>query len=186
MAVGDFEVSALNLGGRVRLLEAQGLLGDVRAACREETRVHIDAPSRFKWLPGAALIDLSESVIRLYGAPRFEELEYQLTAKAFGPVVRPVLRVAMALGGATPASLLGRFDDVVKVALRGVKVTWAPGGPREGSVSVEYPCMVPPAVIEPGWRGVMRFSDDLTGTPLHVGRMEVQPGERRFTYPVSW
>lgn len=183
--MADFEVSAMNLGGLVKALKARGLFERVKAEVRPETRAVLEDPMSARWHPSPVALDAWNAVIKVDGPSQYEALNLKLTAESFGPVVRPLLKVALALGGSSPATIFGRLNDAIKVATRGVTVTWTPSGPAAGQVAFEYPCPVPPPVVEFGWRGVMRFGEELTGKTLRFERFEAV-SDRRFVFHVAW
>ncbi|MEW6433633.1 MAG: hypothetical protein AB1730_19165 [Myxococcota bacterium] len=180
-----FEVSAMNLSALTRALEARGLLDRVKAAVKPETRAALDDPMSARWHPGAVAVDTWQAIVDAEGPAQLEALNLKVTAESFGPVVRPLVKVALALGGSSPATVFARLNDAIKVATRGVTVTWTPSGAQAGQVAFEYPCAMPPVVVEHGWRGVMRFGEELTGKTLRFERFEVA-SDRRFVFHVAW
>jgi len=182
--MAEFEVSAMNLAAMVRALQPGGLLEPVRAQLKPATAAAIDNPHGSRWHPGDVAVDLWETIVRVHGPERLEAMNLKLTADSFGPVVRPLVMVALALGGRSPATVFSRLGDASKVATRGVEVTWEPDGPSAGRVSFAYGREMPPVVVEYGWRGVMRFGEELTGK-IFAFRFEPQ-SDRRFVFHVSW
>jgi hypothetical protein len=131
-------------------------------------------------------VETWSATIDVFGGPRFEALNLALTRQSFGPIVTPLLRVTLALGGSSPASVLSRLNDAIKVATRNVTVTWKASSSQSGAVTFEYPLSLPRSdFVEFGWRGAMRFGDELTGKRLVFGAF-VADSDRRFTFPVSW
>lgn len=181
----DFEVSAMNLSGLVKALTSRGLIEKVKAEVRPETLAALENPMSARWHPGALAVDVWNAVIKVDGPQQYEALNLKLTSESFGPVVRPLIKVALALGGSSPATIFSRLNDAIKVATRGVTVSWAPSGPTAGQVTFEYPCAVPPPVVEHGWRGVMRFGEELTGKTFRFERFEIA-SDRRFVFHVAW
>lgn len=180
-----FEVSAMNLSSLARALEARGLLDGVKAAVKPETRAALDDPMSSRWHAGAVAVDAWQAIVDAEGPAQLEALNLKVTAESFGPVVRPLVKVALALGGSSPATVFGRLNDAIKVATRGVTVTWTPSGAQAGQVAFEYPCAMPPVVVEHGWRGVMRFGEELTGKTFRFERFEAA-SDRRFVFHVAW
>lgn len=182
----DFEVSATNLAGLMKALEADGSAAKVLSLVSAPTQAILKMPHAQRWHPGAVAVEAWSAIIDAFGAPRLEQLNLLITRQSFGPIVRPLVKVALALGGNSPATVLARLDDAIKVATRNVKVTWVAGGPTAGTVSFEYPRAMPrPDVVEYGWRGAMRFGEELTGKPIRFGAFQCD-SDRRFTFPVSW
>lgn len=183
--MGDFEVSSMNLSSLVRALTARGLLEKVLAEVKPETKAALDNPLLQKWHPGAVAVDAWQAIVTVAGAAQLEALNLKVTSESFGPVVRPLVKVALALGGSSPATFFSRFADGLKVATRGVTATWTATGRQSGQVAFEYPCPVPPVVVEYGWRGVMRFGEELTGKTIRFERFEVA-SDRRFVFHLAW
>lgn len=182
----DFEVSATNLAGLVKALEADGSAAKVMARLSAPTQAILKMPHAQRWHPGVVAVETWSAIIDSLGAPKLEQLNLMLTRQSFGPIVRPLVKVALALGGNSPATVLARLDDAIKVATRNVHVTWTAAGPRNGTVTFEYPRAMPRSdVVEYGWRGAMRFGEELTGKALQFGPFQCE-SDRRFTFPVSW
>lgn len=182
----DFEVSATNLGGLAKALTAQGLLEKLAPRLAPATLEILRRPHERRWHPGAVALETWGAIIDVAGAPAFEALNLKLTRDSFGPIVKPLLKVVLALGGSSPATVLSRLDDTIMVATKGVKVTWTPSGKDSGTVIFEYPCPMPRQdVVEFGWRGAMRFGEELTGKPLVFAPVE-RRSDRAFAFPVRW
>lgn len=182
----DLEVSATNLGALAKALTAEGLLDKVAARLSPATLATLKSPHERRWHPGAVALEVWGAIIDVAGGPTFEALNLKQTRDSFGPIIRPLLKVVLALGGSSPAAVLARLDDTVKVAMKGLKVTWQPSGDTSGTVLFEYPCPMPRQdIVEYGWRGAMRFGDELTGKPLTFGPV-VRKSDRAFAFPVRW
>jgi len=180
-----FEVSAMNLSSLVRALQVRGLLEKVLEVVQPETRAVLSNPMQAKWHPGAYAVDTWLAVIKVGGPAQLEALNLKVTAESFGPIVRPLVKVALALGGSSPATVFSQLNNAVKVATRGVTISWTPESKTSGQVAFNYPQSVPPEVVEHGWRGVMRFTEELTGKTLRFERFEVVD-EWSFVFYVAW
>lgn len=181
----DFEVSAMNLAGLAKALTARGLIDRVKAEVQPATRAALENPMSARWHPGAVAVDAWEAIIKVDSPAQLEALNLKLTAESFGPIVRPLVKVALALGGSSPANVFARLNDAIRVATRGVTVTWTASSPTSGQVAFEYGRAMPPVVVEHGWRGVMRFGEELTGKTFRFERFEAA-SDRRFVFHVSW
>ncbi|MBL8917774.1 MAG: hypothetical protein JNJ54_02860 [Myxococcaceae bacterium] len=179
-------MSATNLGGLVKALAAEGLFDQLTAKLSPGTLAVLQNPHGRRWHPGTIALETWGAIIDVAGGPKFEALNLRITRDSFGPIVRPMLKVVLALGGSSPATLFSRLDDTIKVATKGLRATWTPAGKNGGTVVFEYPCPVPRAdVVEYGWRGALRFGDELTGKPLAFGPVE-RRSDRAFAFPVTW
>lgn len=182
----DFEVSATNLAALAKALKADGSSETVLARLSAPTRAVLEMPHAVQWHPGAVAVEVWGAVIDAFGAPKLEELNLLLTRQSFGPIVRSFVKVALALRGNSPATVLSQFDEAIKVATRHVRVAWVAAGPQGGTVSFEYPRpMLRSDVVEYGWRGVMRFGGELTGKQVAFGTFQCE-SPQRFSFPVSW
>ncbi len=182
----DFEVSALNLAGLKKVLVARGLAAQVLARVSPEAKKALDDPHTQKWHPGRFAIEAWGAVIDVAGGPTLSDVQLDVTSQAFGAIVTPLLKVALALGGRSPNSLLKRLDDAVKVATKHVRCSWRPLTPQQSSVVFEYP-EVPARidVIEHGWKGTLRFGETLVDKTFTFAPM-VAETDRRFVLTLSW
>ena len=105
---------------------------------------------------------------------------------SLGKILTPMFKVALALTGRSPATLLSRVPDSVHQVLRGVKATWLPDGSTAGVLRVDYPEPVT-AVAADGWRGTLKFLFELIeGTPAHIVKIETLNEVRTLTIHVQW
>jgi hypothetical protein len=160
----DFEVSAMHLNAMARSLELSGVKAAVVARVSPATRDALSSPWGARWQPSIMLEELSMACVAEGGEALLEKVTYDMTKRSFGPIVSPMLKVALALTGRTPKTLLARLDDSVKLAMRGVVITWADTGPRTGTVTVRYPRALDVEVLA-AWRGGLTFMFELAGEP---------------------
>lgn len=176
----------MNLAALVKALQADGSAAKVLERVSAPTRAVLQMPHGQRWHPGAIAVETWGAIIDTSGAPKLEALNLALTRQSFGPIIRPLVKVALALGGSSPATVLARLDDAIKVATRNVHATWKSDDAQSGSITFEYPrAMTRTDVVEFGWRGAMRFGEELTGKPLQFGSFQIL-SDRRFTFPVRW
>lgn len=181
-----FDVSGINLGGFKKALAHRGLLEPTLARCTTDSKEAMAFPHARRWHSGRIALDVWASAIDLVGPTVFAEVQYDVTRDAFGAVVTPLLKVALALQGRSPVALLKRFDEVVKVAARNVTCTWRPIDERTAEVNFDYPCSIPRVdVIEHGWRGSFRFAEALVNKTFTFAPM-LREGEGRFVFRFSW
>lgn len=170
---GPFEVSAMHVAGMGKALEKVGQLAAVLQQVSAATRAALERPYDARWHPGAVLVETSDALLALGGAPALEAMTYEMTRQSFGPVLRPLISVALALTGNDPAAIFSRVGESLKVAMRGVDVTWEPAE-RSGMLSLTYPVPLPPDSVA-SWRGVVRFLFELarcdTGQLAHHERV---------------
>ncbi len=102
-----------------------------------------------------------------------------------GPIVTPMLKIALTLTGRTPATLFARLNDSVQLTMRGVSATWKATGPTGGLVQIRYPRPVSPDVRF-AFDGVFRFIFDLTGHQGAVESFSHDEGGRVLSLTVAW
>lgn len=182
----DYEVTAVYMSSLIKAMQAQGMSDRVLPALSPEVRAMANDPFAQRWWPAKYLEVLTLEMLRASGPAAMEELAYHNIKKRIGPLVTPMLRVAMALSGASPASLLSRLDASVKVAMRGFEVAWTPSGEKGGVVEFRYPRPVA-SHVEYAWRGVFRFVFEVSGTTTgRVERFEHVGEGRRMRFTVAW
>lgn len=178
-----YEVSAMYVSGLLKALKEHGLLEQVLAGVSPATRAVAAAPFKQRWHPGTVTEELSFAVPRLADAQRLEDVTYEMAKRSFGPIVTPMIKVAMALTGSSPATIFSRLQEATDVAVRGLDITWLPLGPTRGEVKVGYPWPIP-AEVEPVWRGTLRFAFELARTDGRVEKATLT--DRTVTLPVAW
>lgn len=181
----DFEISAMNVDGFAKALKAEGLYDEVLPELPREAQVLLQKPFDKLWHRADPMVEAWRVLVRKIGGPRYEALNLRLTRDSFGPVVRPLLKIALVLGGSSPASVFSRVEDAIKVAMKNVTASWTRTGAQSGHITIEYPCAMDAELAQYGWQGVFRFADELTGKPLRFDRFEALT-DRRFVFHVSW
>lgn len=185
MADKDFEVSATHLAGMVKAAAKLGVMDKVRPKVSAATLAVMDAPYSAKWHPSQALVELSDALRIECGEQAFTEAVYVMTSESFGPIVTPMLKIALTITGRTPATLFARLHESVQLTMRGVNVTWKSTGPQGGVVEVRYPRPIP-AEVRFAFEGVFRFVFGLTG---HQGKIEAwkhEEGGKLLALTVGW
>jgi hypothetical protein len=186
MGTPGFEVTAVYVAGFRKALQDLGLLERVSAKLQPSTKAVLEAPHGARTHDAEVLRDLSDTLYALAGAEVFQQHAYLMARDSLGKILIPMFKVALALTGRTPATLLSRVPDSVHQALRGVKATWEPDGPNAGRLRVDYPQPVPSAAAD-GWRGTLRFLFELLeGKPAHIEAIDLTNGQRTLVIRVRW
>jgi hypothetical protein len=186
VAVRGFEVTAVYVSGFRKALVDLGLLAQVVARLQPATRAVLDSPFSARTHDADVLRDLSDTLHALAGAETFQKHAYLMARDSLGKILIPMFKVALALTGRSPATLLARVPDSVNQALRGVKATWLPDGPSGGVLRVDYPEPVTP-VASDGWRGTLRFLFELIeGMPARIVRIDEKNALRTLEILVAW
>jgi hypothetical protein len=128
------------------------------------------------------MIECSEAVAAARGDDALEAMSYVMTRNSFGPVLRPLVSVALALGGGDPAALFARIGDGLKMAMRGVDVTWRED---ERALFLRYKVQLPDGVVA-SWRGVARFLFELAGRDGRLAAHALSADRRSLTLTFDW
>jgi hypothetical protein len=179
-----WEASNLQIAGLLRAAKAKGLAEAALARCGPQAQAIFAQPYSARWHPGPLLTEFSMALIACSSTAVFEELNYEMTRTSFGPIVKPLLQVVMAISGRSPATLLSRLEQSAAQGLKGVAITWTPSGPAGGRVTVVYPHGLPPEV-QFAWRGVFRFVGELAGAPVTVRSVSVSAAGA-FDFELGW
>ncbi len=186
MSSASFEVTAVYVQGFCKALKEVGLFDAVAAKLSPATKAVLENPFISKTHPLSLFRELADTTYEVGGAERYEHHAYVMTREALGKILLPMFKVALALTGRTPATLMARVPDSVGQALRGVTATWEPKSPRNGTLNVVYPIEVPPSA-EYAWRGTLRFLFTLLeNTPTRIDRFTRDETGTRLGIDVSW
>ncbi|MFZ5444451.1 MAG: hypothetical protein ACOZQL_30950 [Myxococcota bacterium] len=175
VAAAGYEVSSVHLSAFIKMARAMGVLERVLPTLSAGTRAVVERPSDARWYPAQVISELAEQVLAVAGGEVLEELNYRMTKESLGRLILPVLKVALAIAGNSPATIFSRLDDVLAVAMRGIRVEWTPQGPTAGTLRFVYP-EAPPRSAESSWRGALRFGFELTRADGRVVRSTVEGG----------
>jgi hypothetical protein len=174
----------------VEFLKERGCLTLVRQRVSPSTAALIDKPPfPFAWIPAAALDEMETVLAAVAGKQACADLGAVAARKLGGSVIAPVLRMATALFGNTPAAVFQNLERFYSMVLKGMRFQYQALGDREGLVRAlaEGP-NVPPALFEVT-RGNLGYVFELCGVEGTVGapqdiRCEERMGEAR--YRVRW
>lgn len=180
-----FEISALNVNGTKKALQKHGLLTEVLARLTPEARAVFEAPYSAKWHDAKALLAVWQAVKELRGVEQVTALNHEIIRDSIGPVLTPVLKLATALSGATPATLLSRLDQLASAASRGSTHVWKAESPTRGTLRITYPAPEPLELIGPIWKGILRVTGDLIGKPAVIEQV-TEEGGNTFVFVISW
>lgn len=184
MASTGWEASSVQLAGILKQVKARGLLEKALGKCAPASRAVLENPYSARWHPGAVLADLSEALIAVSDAATFEAINYDMAKASFGPILRPMVQVALALTGRSPATVLARVPASLEPAVRNVSCVWAPEGKNGGALTFSYPSDVS-RNSEFAWRGAIRFVGDLSGQPIRVTKLDFSAG-RTLKFTLAW
>lgn len=180
----DWEANAVQLAGLAKQAKARGLLEGTLARCSPATRNAFENPYAARWHPGTVLAEFSEALLALSDPATFEALNYDMSKDSFGPILRPMVQVAMTITGRSPSTILSRVPASIAPAVRNVTSTWEPEGTHGGALSFTYPSDIS-RNSELAWRGVIRFIGELSGQPLRVTRLDFI-ASRTLRFSLAW
>jgi hypothetical protein len=174
----------------VAFLRERGCLALVRQKVSPATAALIDKPPfPFAWIPAAAMDELESALLAIAGQQACADLGSTAARKLGGSVIAPVLRMASALFGNTPATLLGNLDRFYPMVLKGMSFKYEALGDREGLVRASAGGPDVPAALFHVTRGNLLFIFELCGVSGTVGapediRCDARMGEA--VYRVRW
>ena len=183
-SAADWQASSVQVAGLLKQVKARGLDAKVLARCTPATRLVFENPYSARWHSGEALVDFSEATVAVAGPAEFEALNFDMAHASFGPILKPMVQVALAITGRSPATVLGRMPASIEQALRNVKCVWTSSDKNGGTLSFTYPCPIQPDT-EHAWRGALRFVAELSGQPVRVDTCELRDGNS-LHFKVSW
>jgi len=184
MTAKDWEASAVQLAGLSKQAKARGLYEPALARCSAQTREAFANLYGARWHPSAVLAEFSEALLAVSDATVFEAINYDMAKASFGPILRPMVQVAFAITGRSPATILSRVPDSLAPAVRNVVGVWAPEGKSGGTLSFTYPTDISPN-SELAWRGVIRFIAELSGQAIRVTKLDFIAG-RTLRFSLAW
>lgn len=179
----DFTVSAMNVRGFGAALTALGHKEEVLALMPEAARAAYATPQSARWHPGQYAVEAWRATRALGGQALLDATNYRFFTDSLSPVVRPLVKVAIALSGASPATLFSRVGELVGLTMRGLEFGWAPTAARAGRFTVHYPRPVPSELL--GWRQVMRVGGEMTRATIVVDNFAAE-SDRQYRYDVHW
>lgn len=177
--------SSVHIAGFVNAAKQLGLFEKVLPLLNAETRHVLDHPFDQKWVTAHVIQDLTARIAEAHGAEKLDALNFVMTRDSLGKLVMPLLRVALAITGRSPATIFSRLGDSVKVAMKGIDASWLPDGANAGRVTLRYP-EVPPQVIHHCWQGVFRFAFELTGRDGRLVAHRYLDAGKTLELEVSW
>ncbi len=181
--MADYEVSAAYVDEALKPLREAGHLDAVLAELGPETALMVSKPWSSPWHRGAVWESMADAVVKVAGAPFFEEMIYQAVKKRFGPIVIPLLTSSLKKG--TPHALFSRLEGLVDVAIRGVQMRWDKKSDQSGVLWIFYPAPVSPSV-EHAWRGLLRYVFEITQKAGEVNAFEIAASANVLEFRVSW
>ena len=174
----------------VEFLAQRGCTAQVKEKVSKETVRLIDNPPfPFAWIPARPMDELESALALVAGRQACVDLGMLAGRKLGGSIIQPVLKMATALFGNTPAAVFQNLERFYAMVLKGMKFEYQPLGPREGIVRAVAEGPGVPAALFDVTRGNLTYVLELCGVQGTVDapdgvRCDAVQGEAR--YKVQW
>lgn len=180
--MADYEFSTSYAEGIIRSIRKTEKSSAIYERLSPEARAQFDNPFREPWQPAKWLEEIGEASIAELGENAFEEITRTTMKDRVGPILMPMMKSTLATK--SPGNVFKKFEDLTKVALRGVPMKWQPQDELSGSLTIVYPRPVAKHVVG-SWVGVIKFVFDIT-SPGRIDSSVQTPDGSRLQYKVSW
>jgi hypothetical protein len=156
------------------LIEKKGWRDAIRAEAPPETARMMDKPpSPLSWIAAARLEDLEELVARHGGPEAAVELGLLAARNLGGSVVKPVIKLALTLFGASPDTLYGNLDRLYSMVTRGLHFAWLDADRKAGVIEAQFDGAGIRESLFDVTRGNLQYVLEVCGTSGDVGRPQV-------------
>ena len=183
--MADYEVSGAYIDAVLRPLRQSEKFEALKKRLEPRARAMVLNPWAETWHPARDLEALGEAAIAVMGPSAFEEASYAAVKDRFAPIVLPMLKSTLASSSRSPAAVLSKLGASVKVAMRGLDITWKPDNVSSGLLQIRYPRPVAPHV-EGSWRGVLRYIFEVTQATGRIEKSHHTPAGNTLQYLVAW
>lgn len=183
--MADYEVSGAYVEAVVRPLRQTAHFEAIRKKLEPRVLAMVMSPYAETWHPALQLEALAEAAIAVLGPTTFEEASYTAVKERFAPIVLPMLKSTLASTQRSPAAVLSKLEPSVKMAMRGLDITWKPDNVSSGLLQIRYPRPVAPHV-EGSWRGVLRYIFEVTRATGRIEKSHHTPAGNTLQYLVAW
>ena len=184
MTADAYELSAAYINGLVRAAKRDGVLESVLADAPPDFKSRVLQPAVQPWWDARFAEDLAAAIREAFGDTAVEQVGYDVVTETMGPIAQPLIEQALA-SGAGPAALFGRMNEFAALAVRPIRVEWAPSPGKAGQVQYFYPRALRPetALL---WRGVIRYAFEITRAQGRIDAQHDGPPPGRLAFDVAW
>jgi hypothetical protein len=174
----------------VDFLDQRGCATQVKEKVSPTTAELIEKPPfPFAWMPAVAMDELESALSMVAGRQACVDLGMTAGRKLGGSVIQPVLKMATALFGNTPATVFQNLERFYSMVLKGMKFEYEATGPKAGIVRATAGGPRVPAALFDVTRGNLSYVFELCGVQGTVSapediRCDDRHGEAR--YKVQW
>ena len=179
-----FEPSSNTVRGLVACIEEKGLTAQVKALLSGVALEALTDPTARRWWPGTAYNQLGEAVVKIAGAQGYEDMSLDIAKKTFGPIVAPMVKVTLAIVGATPGGLLDKLALLASVAIRGPTFKWVSTGATSGTLTIDYLGPTSSVLALSSWRATIRYAFEMS-KPGVIKRADAIHN-KTFVFDVTW
>ena len=163
-APGTRQVTGSLFRGYVDVLKKQGRLAEVRTRLSPGVVALIDKPPfPLRWIDANAIDEIAAVLYGLHGPEVVRAFHCQVVRDSLGPLLRPLISTLTAMFGASPDTLLSRFDAFAPSVIKGSKFQWTTTGPTSGQLTLSHDSRLSLGSWA-GWEGTVLFTLDITGT----------------------
>jgi hypothetical protein len=156
------------------LIEQKGWRAAIRAAAPPDTaRMMDNPPGPLSWIPAARLEDLEELVARRGGPEAAYELGLVAARNLGGSVVKPVIKLALALFGGSPDTLFGNLDRMYSMVTRGLHFVWRDADRKAGVIEAQFDGAGVRESLFDVTRGNLQYVLEVCGASGEVGAPQV-------------
>jgi hypothetical protein len=174
----------------VDFVHQRGCTALVKQRVSATTAELIDKPPfPFAWMPAAAMDELQSALSTVGGREACVDLGVTAGRKLGGSVIQPVLKMATALFGNTPATVFQNLERFYSMVLKGMTFEYEAVGPKEGLIRARVEGANVPAALFDVTRGNLSYVFELCGVNGTVSapediRCDSAGGQAR--YKVQW
>jgi len=156
------------------LIEKKGWREAIRAEASPDTARMMDKPpSPLSWIAAARLEDLEELVARHGGPEAAVELGLLAARNLGGSVIKPVIKLALTLFGASPETIFGNLDRFYSMATRGVHFAWRDADRKAGVIEAQFEGAGVRQSLFDVTRGNLQYVLEICGASGDVGHPQV-------------
>lgn len=148
-----------------------------------------DPPLPTAWLDARLINDLYQVMYERLGEAELRRINYEAAARGVSPLVRGAVERLLRVFGASPATLLSKFDRVAGTTSRGVVYRYEALSETSGRFDIEYPGLsdlpLGPFVAT---GGALELIFDICGVQGTIDGLSYVPNGRnnRVRYEVNW
>lgn len=174
----------------IEFLKERGCTALVQAKVSEATKqLMAQPPFPFAWMPATPMDELESALSAVSGRDACVDLGLIAGRKLGGSVVQPVLKMATALFGNTPATVFQNLERFYSMVLKGMTFQYDATAPREGTVLARVAGARVPAALFDVTRGNLTYVFELCGVQGTVEppeQLRIGDSGAEARYAVRW